>query len=145
MFEQLKEKILAAKADNWQGGTLNFQDGILMKNVVVGHVFLGASLDEMPSRIAANDPLRVSFFIESKGDGLYTVEPSMSIGRLKPENPMYAMDSVKVRTRKFTGDDDKVAKNIGNMLDKLRKRIEELDNQDRFLPLPYSIPAKVYK
>ncbi len=145
MFEELKDKITQAKQDNWQGCTLNFSRGVLSSNIMFASVTLGANHDEMPNRIVDNDPLRVKFYIEQVDAGVFLVEPTLVVGRLKPESKFYAMSSEKVRTRKVTGDADKVSKSIGKMLDKVRQRVEQLDREDKFLPLPYSIPAKVYK
>jgi hypothetical protein len=145
-LEQLQDLIKQAKQQNWPGSTLSFSQGVFSSNIMFASVTLGATMDEMPNRILQNDPLRVRFYIEQKASGEISVEPTMIIGRLKPESAMYAMSSEKVRTRKVTGSAEKVAQSIGKMLDKLRVRIEQLDNEDRFLDgLSYSISEKVCK
>lgn len=144
MFDSVLTKVKQAKVENFPGATLSFQKGALSTNFMTVHAWLGATKEEMPNGIVQNDPLRVNFFIESLGNGQFRVEPTLSVGRLKPTNKFYAMDSEKIRTRKFTGDEDRVAANIGKMLAKVRQRVAELDAEDRFLDgLAYSIADKI--
>lgn len=114
----------------------------LSDNVYFMRCFLGADLDDMPNRIVDNDPLTCRFMITDH-DGMYEVESNIVIGRLKPAQKFYVMSSEKIRTRKFSGDEDKVVAKITGLLTTMKNEIATLVAEDKFLPLPYDVKSKL--
>jgi hypothetical protein len=144
MFEQIKTKLDAAHRTIMPHSTIGFHPGALSSNVMFVHVLLGKGLDEMPNRIIQNDPLRVRFMITHTGDNVFEVEPTMSVGSLKPTEQYYAMSSEKIRTRKFTGDAAKVVATLTKYMTAVRDKVAQLDTEDKFLPgLSYKVSSKI--
>jgi hypothetical protein len=139
MFEEIKRAFWKLFPDS----SITVSNSALGGSTKFIHVYLGRDINEMPNRIAGNDPFGVVFIISEK-DCMIECEPRMRIDRLKPTEQYYAMDSEKIRTRKFRGDEQKMVDNITKMLIKLRDKVIELDTNDRFLPgLAYNISDKV--
>ena len=139
MYEQIRQ----AHAKIFPNSAFQVTESCLGSDTMFIRAYLGNNMNEMPNRILENDPLGVVFIISEK-DFMIECEPRMVISGLKPTRQYYAMDSEKIRTRKFRGDEKKVVDNITKMLIKVRDKVVELDANDRFLPgLTYNISDKV--
>jgi hypothetical protein len=144
MHSSIIEKIREKHRQAFPNSSISFRVGPLDVSAMYVSFYLGKDKNEMVNGILQNDPLHCRISITVSENHL-SVEPSLSVGSLKPTERHMAQSSEKIRTRKqtFTNEDAVVAR-VGDYFEKVKQTIRVLNSQDRFLPnLPYSISEKV--
>ena len=81
----------------------------LCENTIGVSIGLVGDLKAVTSQIRHNDPMYHTFLIFIKDDVL-SAELCHGSLKVKPSNRMYAMESVKTKFRKTTGNEDKISK-----------------------------------
>jgi hypothetical protein len=118
--------------------------GALGGNSVFLHFTLGKDKTEWQNGVSNNDPVNFLAYITQLDEDKYVVEFSRaSIGGLKPTEKFYAQSSIKIRTRKTTGNAQKILSTVDKVLGKFADTVLEQDLADNFLDLPIKPGHKV--
>jgi len=80
---------------------------------------------ELTSRILENDPVFHTFVIHNEGAGKYEAVNVQSGIKINPVNPMYAMDRVKTKFRKTTGDSKRIIRTFDTFFKRLKVLVNE--------------------
>jgi hypothetical protein len=140
LINQIREKHTQA----FPNSCVSFTVGPLSKSTMYVSFYLGQNKDEMINGIIQNDPLRCRVAITIGANGI-ELEPTLSVGGLKPTEQHMAQSSEKIRTRKVTVASEEIAvAKVAEYFEKVKSTVRALDVAARFLPgLPYSIAEKV--
>ena len=143
-MQQLIEQLKAVHRDVFPTGLMIARAGVLGGETVYINVYLGGDVSEMINGILQNDPLNVRLVIDPADGDQFTVVPSASITGLHPESQYMTYRSERIRTRKFTGDTQRVVQGFRKLLTDVHTALTIIDREGKMKSeLPYTLESKL--
>ena len=111
-----------------------------MNNIYVNLYLVGNRLDQ-PYKIMLNDVLSVFYVISDNGNDTYTLKFENCTIKVKPRpgDEMLAFSREIIRTRKVTGDIEKIKKSLTTHYDRIYQTLQRVSHE---LPLEDNIKEK---
>ena len=122
--QEIINNIESSFKKHFPNGYINIYNRDQEKVDIQFYIGLIGNKNDINNGIRENDPMHHLFVIRQKEDKLIA---DMLFGGLscKPTNPLYAMDNVKTKFRKTTGDSNKICTTYDKWFKKLKELVIE--------------------